>query len=62
MQSRQLKLVHLVIALCLSVFAFSINSTASQKDGLLKVYFLDVGQGDAIFVETPSGNQVLIDG
>ena len=62
MQSGQLKLVHLVITLCLSVFAFSINSTASQKDGLLKVYFLDVGQGDAIFIETPNGNQILIDG
>lgn len=62
MQLRRLKLVHLVILLCLSIFAFSINSTASQKDGLLKVYFLDVGQGDAIFVETPNGNQVLIDG
>ncbi|HEY4474515.1 MAG TPA: ComEC/Rec2 family competence protein [Candidatus Paceibacterota bacterium] len=62
MQSRQLKLTHLVIILCLSVFTFSTHSIASQKDGLLKIYFFDVGQGDAIFVETPSGNQVLIDG
>ncbi len=28
----------------------------------LKVYFLDVGQGDAIFIETPSRHQVLVDG
>lgn len=28
----------------------------------LKVSFLNVGQGDAIFFETPSGRQVLIDG
>lgn len=28
----------------------------------LKVAFLDVGQGDAIFVETPDGVQLLIDG
>ncbi|KKS13848.1 MAG: internalization-related competence protein ComEC/Rec2 protein [Candidatus Yanofskybacteria bacterium GW2011_GWA1_41_6] len=62
MQSRQLKLTHLVILLCLSVFAFSTNSTASQKDGLLRMYFLDVGQGDAIFIEAPNGNQILIDG
>jgi len=28
----------------------------------LKIVFLDVGQGDAIFVEAPNGNQILIDG
>jgi competence protein ComEC len=59
---RQLKLVHFATLLILSVFAFSTNSIASQKDGLLKIHFLDVGQGDSIFVETPSGRQVLIDG
>lgn len=62
MQNRKLSLVHLVILLCLSVFAFSTNSTAFQKDGLLKIYFFDIGQGDSIFVESPSGYQILIDG
>jgi len=28
----------------------------------LKVVFFDVGQGDAIFVESPQGHQILIDG
>lgn len=28
----------------------------------LEVVFLNIGQGDAIFIETPSGNQLLIDG
>jgi len=28
----------------------------------LKVTFFDVGQGDAIFIETPQGSQILIDG
>lgn len=31
-------------------------------DGKLKVVFFDVGQGDSIFVETPGGHQILIDG
>jgi competence protein ComEC len=31
-------------------------------DGRLHVYFLDVGQGDAIFVRTPNGQQILVDG
>lgn len=30
--------------------------------GVLTVAFLDVGQGDAIYVEAPNGNQMLIDG
>jgi competence protein ComEC len=33
----------------------------TPHDGKLRVVFFDVGQGDAIFVESPTGVQVLID-
>lgn len=33
-----------------------------SEPGNLKVYFLDVGQGDSTFIETPQGRQILIDG
>ncbi len=33
-----------------------------DREGLLTVSFLDVGQGDAIFIDAPSGRQILIDG
>lgn len=32
------------------------------KDGVLTVAFLNIGQGDAIFIESPIGRQVLLDG
>jgi competence protein ComEC len=34
----------------------------SQPDGRLHVTFFDVGQGDAILIETPRGRQILVDG
>lgn len=33
----------------------------SSVDKFLTVAFLDVGQGDAIFISTPSGRQILLD-
>ncbi len=38
------------------------TAAATTPDGRLTVAFLDVGQGDAIFIQTPSGVQMLVDG
>ena len=47
----------------LAVVAILIWVAASfLPDGKLHVYFLDVGQGDAILVLTPAGGKVVIDG
>lgn len=35
---------------------------ANTPSGLLRVAVLDVGQGDAIYIESPTGSQVIVDG
>lgn len=52
------------VGLCLiAIFAASLLIPGQFRDpGLLRVVFMDVGQGDAIFVKTPQGFTVLVDG
>jgi competence protein ComEC len=45
----------------IAVFVWVI-ALSSNRGHELRVVFLDVGQGDAIFIEVPNGNRVLIDG
>ena len=46
-----------------AAFAASLTwSQALTNDDHLHVMFFDVGQGDAIFIETPGGRQVVVDG
>lgn len=52
--------IFLIIA-CTAVLSFVATDTGAQSDGLLHIYFLDVGQGDGIFIDF-NGNQILIDG
>jgi competence protein ComEC len=51
----------LIILLILGVI-LSFSFLSNTADGYLHAYFLDVGQGDSIFVKTPDGKQILIDG
>ena len=47
----------------LAIFTVLIwRQDTSAGTGLLKVAFLDIGQGDSIYIQAPNGRQVLIDG
>jgi competence protein ComEC len=46
----------IIVVLLVWVAAFSL------PDGKLHVAFLDVGQGDAIFIQTPRNQKILVDG
>ncbi|MEM2947799.1 MAG: ComEC/Rec2 family competence protein [Candidatus Bathyarchaeia archaeon] len=48
--------------LCHAIFLYGVfEAISSGNQFIVKVYFFDVGQGDAIFVDT-AGNDILIDG
>jgi len=56
------------LSLLVILFLFLANLVVWQiifylnQDNFLEVTFFDIGQGDAIFIETPYKNQILIDG
>ncbi len=51
------KLILIFILIILIILFFSI-----KPDNNLAVHFLDIGQGDAILIRTPDGQNILIDG
>lgn len=52
-----------VILICCAVSTISLCVYSTKKDVIanMNITFLDVGQGDATFIELPTGEQILID-
>lgn len=61
--NKGLKFRVIILAILFLTTVFSIYTLYKEDRGnILTVAFLNIGQGDAIFIESPSGNQMLIDG
>lgn len=58
---RNLQYVILATFCAVNIFIWSAVLRA-DRHGVLTVAFLDVGQGDSIYIEAPNGNQMIIDG
>ena len=56
-----LKLATLSILFVWGTFVWYV-AVCENRGNILKVAFLNIGQGDAIFIEAPNGNTALIDG
>ncbi|MBI5401047.1 MAG: MBL fold metallo-hydrolase [Candidatus Yonathbacteria bacterium] len=60
-RKRNIQYAVLAVFLVLNIFIWTAVARADRA-GVLTVAFLDIGQGDAIYIEAPNGNQMLIDG
>ena len=56
------RIVRVILALIVIGVVLFVVWIRVRPDGNLHVVFFDVGQGDATFIQTPQGQQVLVDG
>ncbi|MDO8260604.1 MAG: MBL fold metallo-hydrolase [Candidatus Magasanikbacteria bacterium] len=62
MKSKKILIFFLVVGLLLAFFATQVYVYINKPSTGLKVYFFDVGQGDACLIQTANGENILIDG
>lgn len=63
MTNRKKQIGYLIVLsiLLMGAFIFYLSLKQEGEFGFLKVVYLDIGQGDAIYIEAPNKKQVLID-
>ncbi len=61
-RSKNIKNIAMWLLVPAAFFASLAWSQALTNEDRLHVVFFDVGQGDAIFIETPGGRQMVVDG
>lgn len=49
-----------IVLIALAIFIWSVVS--AYQDNNLYVYFLDIGQGDSVYIRTPQKHDIVIDG
>ncbi|KAF0134658.1 MAG: competence protein ComEC [Candidatus Saganbacteria bacterium] len=54
------KKIALLVLICLIIWTAALSPTNALNE--LKISVIDVGQGDSIFIESPSGKNMLVDG
>jgi len=62
MKKTPFRIIISIVLIILNFFVWQSVFDGNDGNGLLKIIFLDVGQGDSILIDDSFGNQVLIDG
>ncbi len=56
----RIALISLLFLVFISISLYYLNLSSSHK-GFLFISFLNIGQGDAIFIQAPNGKQIMVD-